>query len=73
MKKPHLIFHPYRGKILDEDNKDNEIEAKFLKRIMTKNVDAHISSFLSEDDVAVVDKNDVVMILLRLYFLGTSS
>ena len=65
MKKPHSIFHYFRGKILDEDNEDNEFEVRFLKRIMTKNVDAHIISFLFEDDV--------VMILPRLYYLGTSS
>ena len=40
---------------------------------MTKNVDAHIFSFPSEDDVAGVDKDDVVMILSRLYSLGTST
>ena len=73
MKKPPLIFHYYRGKILDEDNEDYEFKVKFLERIMTKNVDAHIFSFPSEDDVAGVDKDDVVMILPRLYSLGTSS
>ena len=73
MKKPHSIFHYYVGKILDEDNEDNEFEVKFLKRIITKNVDAHIFSFPSEDDVAGVDKDDVVMILPKPYSLGTSS
>ena len=73
MKKPHSIFYYYRGKIQYEDNKDNEFEVKFVKRIMTKNVDGHIFSFPSEDDVAGVHKDDVVMILPRLYSLGTSS
>ena len=73
MKKPHSIFYYYRGKIQYEDNKDNEFEVKFVKRIMTKNVDAHIFSFPSEDDVAGVHNDDVVMILPRLYSLDTSS
>ena len=72
MKKPHSIFYYYHGKILDEDNKDNEFEVKFLKRIMIKNVDAHIFFFPSEDDIAGTDKDDVVMILPRLYSLCTS-
>ena len=72
MKKPYSVFHYYREKILNEDNEDKEFEVKFLKRNMIKNVDAHIFSFPSEDDVAGVDK-DVVMILPRLYSLGTSS
>ena len=35
-------------------------------------MDAHIFSFPSEDDVASVDKDDMVVILPRLYSLGTS-
>ena len=40
---------------------------------MTKNVDAHIFSFPSEDDVVGVNKDDVDTILPRLYSLDTSS
>ena len=73
MKKPHLILHYYFGKILDEDNEDNEFEVKFLKGIIRKNVDARIFSFPPKDDVAGVDKDDVVVILPKPYSLGTSS
>ena len=73
MKKPHSIFHYYIGKNLDEDNEDDEFKVKFLKRIITKNLDTHIFSFSSEDDIASVDKDGVVMILPKPYSLGISS
>ena len=60
MKKPHSIFHYNHEKILDQDNEDNEFEVKFLKRIMTKSVDTHIFSFPSEDDIAGVNKDDLL-------------